>query len=404
MKMSQKAKNAIMLGTLCSISYLAVYIARNVLGAVTPKMTADGFDLELIGSITASYLLSYAIGQLVNGLIGDRIKAKYMMTIGLLFAGISGIVFVNCISSTGVATIAYACMGFALSMIYAPMTKVVAENVDLVYATRCSLGYNFASLLGSPMAGLLGTFFAWQTTFNISNFTLIVISIVCFIVFTVFERKGIIKYPSKNQNGEIAKKNYKGLFKRSIVSISIVSMLTGIIRTSLVGFLSTYFYEYLGYSEQNSSSIFSIATLLIALSAFIGVFIYERLGKSINLCLFIFFAVSAASFGILYFISNPIINIIVIIIAVIASDCASTMIWSVYCPSMADTGLVSGITGFLDFVSYIAAAVGSLFIPKIVTALGWSGVIMAMLILMAIGVGVSIPNLLAQKPHSQDKE
>ena len=38
MKISQKAKEAVFLGTLCSVSYLAVYIARNVLGAVTPMM------------------------------------------------------------------------------------------------------------------------------------------------------------------------------------------------------------------------------------------------------------------------------------------------------------------------------------------------------------------------------
>ena len=39
MKLSVKAKHAIMLGSLCSISYFAVYIARNLLGAVTPGMT-----------------------------------------------------------------------------------------------------------------------------------------------------------------------------------------------------------------------------------------------------------------------------------------------------------------------------------------------------------------------------
>ena len=69
MKISAKARNAIFLGTLCSVSYLAVYIARNILGAVTPKMTADSFTLDYIGEITAVYLLAYAFGQLINGTI-----------------------------------------------------------------------------------------------------------------------------------------------------------------------------------------------------------------------------------------------------------------------------------------------------------------------------------------------
>ena len=42
MKLSKNAKNAVYIGTLCSISYLAVYIARNILSAVTPQMVEGG--------------------------------------------------------------------------------------------------------------------------------------------------------------------------------------------------------------------------------------------------------------------------------------------------------------------------------------------------------------------------
>ena len=38
MKLSQKAKNAVYIGALCAVSYFAVYIARNILSAVTPPM------------------------------------------------------------------------------------------------------------------------------------------------------------------------------------------------------------------------------------------------------------------------------------------------------------------------------------------------------------------------------
>ena len=36
MTIKPEAKKAIYIGTLCSVSYLAVYFARNILGAVTP--------------------------------------------------------------------------------------------------------------------------------------------------------------------------------------------------------------------------------------------------------------------------------------------------------------------------------------------------------------------------------
>ena len=43
MVLNQRAKNAVLIGTLCSVSYFAVYIARNILGAITPQMVDAGY-------------------------------------------------------------------------------------------------------------------------------------------------------------------------------------------------------------------------------------------------------------------------------------------------------------------------------------------------------------------------
>lgn len=396
MKISQKARNAIFLGTLCSVSYLAVYIARNILGAVTPKMTADGFSLEYIGKVTAIYLLSYALGQLINGSLGDWIKAKYMISFGLLSAGIANFLFVQLSGLPNIAMIAYAWTGFSLSMIYGPMTKVVAESTELIYATRCSLGYTFASFFGSPMAGLLATFLSWQATFNVSSIVLVAMALISFTFFCIFEKKGIVRYPERKE-GEKHKKDYKGLFKRHIIKFASISMITGVIRTSLVAFLTTYFVEYLGYSTTESTSIFSTATLIISFTTFIAVFVYERLKRNMHLCPLLFFSVAALCFGSMYFITHPVVNIVVMVVGIMASNASATMLWSVYCPSLRDTGLVSGITGFLDFLSYASAALASLLIPIMVSAIGWRNLLLVILGLMLCGVAVCLPHFIVGK-------
>ena len=71
------AKNAVKIGSLCSVSYFAVYIARNILGAVTPQMVEAGFTEAYIGRMSSLFFVAYAVGQLINGAIGDKIKAKY---------------------------------------------------------------------------------------------------------------------------------------------------------------------------------------------------------------------------------------------------------------------------------------------------------------------------------------
>ena len=118
------------------------YTARNILSAVTPQLIASGYSKEYIGSISSLYFIFYAFGQLINGFVGERIKAKWMISIGLLGGGITNLIFSYVVADKAEAMIAYGMTGFFLSMIYGPMTKVVSENTETKHAVRCSLGYS----------------------------------------------------------------------------------------------------------------------------------------------------------------------------------------------------------------------------------------------------------------------
>ena len=390
MKMKQNVKKAVLLGSLCSVSYLAVYIARNILGAVTPQMLEGGFDESVIGTISSVYFVCYAVGQLINGAVGDRIHAKWMIFMGLVGAGVTNIVFSLVAASPVMAVVAYGFTGFFLSMIYGPMTKVVSENTEPIYATRCSLGYTFASFFGSPSAGILASLLAWQSVFAVSSGLLFLMAVLSFGFFTAFERKGIVKYGQYKQS-EKGVKNIKVLFERDIVRFTFVSILTGVVRTSVVFWLPTYINQYLGFAADTSATIFTAATLAISFTAFIAVFTYERLGHDMNKTVLLMFSGAVIFFTLTYFVKLPVLNIIFIVLAIMSSNGAASMLWSRYCPSLRDTGMVSTATGFLDFVSYMAAATANLIFANAVTSIGWSNLILVWLGLMVIGVIVALP-------------
>ena len=389
-KMNVKVKNAIMIGSLCSVSYLAVYIARNILSAVTPQMIEAGYSESFIGSISSIYFMCYAVGQLINGAIGDKIKAKWMISAGLFGAGITNFIFSRVAASPSAAMVAYGLTGFCLSMIYAPMTKVVSENTEPKYATRCSLGYTFASFFGSPAAGLLASFLAWQSVFAVSSAILVFMAIMVVVFFTMMERKKIVRYGLYKPQAKGAK-NIGVLFERKIVKFSFISILTGVVRTSVVFWLPTYIAQYLNFSAKNSASIFTAATLVISFTAFIAVFIYEKLGSDINKTVLIMFSSSAVFFALTYFVKIPALNVVCIVLAIMSSNGAATMLWSRYCPSLRDTGMVSTATGFLDFLSYMAAAAANLIFANAAPAIGWSNLILVWFGLMIVGIAVALP-------------
>lgn len=389
--MNKNVKNAIYIGLLCSVSYLAVYIARNILGAVTPQMIADGYVEEYIGKASSVYFIFYAVGQLINGAMGDKIKARYMICTGLFMAGVTNMMFsVFSAKSPDAAIVIYGFTGFFLSMIYGPMTKVVAENTLPEYATRCSLGYTFASFFGSPLAGVLAAVLVWQSVFAVSSAVLWVMAIICFVCFIMLEKKGIVKYnqykAEKEKGGSI-----KVLIKHRIIKFTLISVITGVIRTTVVFWMPTYISQYLDFSPETSAMLFTVATFVISFTAFVSVFTYEKLGRNMDLTILLMFIASAVFFALVYFVKVPYLNIAFLVLAIMASNGAATMLWSRYCPSLRDTGMVSGATGFLDFMSYMSAAASSTIFANAVSSIGWGNLILVWMGLMIFGVIIALP-------------
>ncbi|MBQ6998343.1 MAG: MFS transporter [Clostridia bacterium] len=385
-------RNAFLLGGLCSISYLSVYFARNILGTVTPQMIESGlYTAEYIGKVSSLYFIFYAVGQLINGILGDKIKARYMISGGLFFAAITNILFSRLSAYPNVSMIVYGMTGFFLAMIYGPMTKVVAENTLPAHAVRCSLGYTFASFFGSPLAGIVAAVLVWYDVFAVGSSALFVMAVACFVCFLIFEKKGIVKYNQFDKPKEKNGGNIKILIEQKIVRFTLISILTGVIRTSVVFWMPTYIAQYLGFSADMSATIFTFSTFIISLETFIAIFIYERICRSMDKTILLMFMLSTLFFSLTYILKIPVLNIVCLTAGIMCSNGAATMLWSIYCVGLRDTGMTSGATGFLDFVSYVAAAISSIVFANAVDGIGWGNLILVWTALMVIGVIISLP-------------
>src|SRR5690606_33275572 len=69
------------------LCYLFFYTGRHNFGWAAPGMTASlGISYTMIGWISFSMLIGYAIGQLVNGNLADRFDPRLMITAGALLS------------------------------------------------------------------------------------------------------------------------------------------------------------------------------------------------------------------------------------------------------------------------------------------------------------------------------
>lgn len=387
----KEVMHAVWLGLMCIVSYLGCYYARNILSVVSPYMlVSTSFTVEFIGTISTGYMITYAVGQLLNGRIGDLVKGKYLVGGGLLLAGLCNLLMPY-LKKQVVVLIIYSLSGFFLSMIYAPLMRMVAENTRPVYASRCSLGFMVAAFLGAPVASLTTLIFEWEQVFLVCGMTLILLGCISFAVFQMFEWKGVIRYQNI-QKKERATINLVVLRRRGVVRFALIAMLTGIVRTSVMFWIPTYLSRHLGLSDQLAASTFMLVTLLTSVSPFINVlFIYERLMKrDINRMVLWMFVCSAVSFALMCCVSQPVINSVFLAAAMFTASGAAMMVFIVYCPSLSDTGMVSTVTGFLDAVSYTAAALANLLFSNTIHTIGWNGLIWIWSGLMIIGTLISL--------------
>lgn len=206
------------------------------------------------------------------------------------------------------------------------------------------------------------------------------------------EKKGIVKYNQYRQTKETKSGNgIKVLIENRIIKFTMISIITGVVRTSVVFWMPTFISQYLDFLPEQATAIFTVATLVISMTAFVAVFLYERLHRNMDLTILIAFVAAAMFFCLVYFVKQPVLNILFLVLAIMSSNCAASMLWSRYCPSLRDTGMVSSATGFLDFVSYMAASVSSMIFANAVSAIGWKNLILVWLGLMLFGIVISVP-------------
>ena len=336
------------------LSYTTGYVVRYLLSVSQPAMLETGaYSAGFLGVLSALLLISYAAGQLVSGFLGDAIRARYMVLIGLSATGLSNIVF----SFTHLAWLQAACfvvMGLSLSMLRGPITKMISESLDKDRAQFiCTLLFVF-SHLGPLIASMLALIFRWQRLFLYAGCFTLCVGIFAFFAITSFEKKGWISFRASQRTGFVA---YKGLFRiDGFVFFMIIGGVTEIANTAITFWLPTYFSDALALSESTAQLLNSVAAILNTVAPFVTLMVYRLIKKRETYLLRGAFPISILSFVAMIFVPGVLPKIILLLVGKTGLSFSAAVLWSIYIPSMGATGRVSSISGVIVCAGYIAAA------------------------------------------------
>ena len=355
-----------------------------MLSVNTPEMLGTGqYTKEHVGLLSSVYLFVYAAGQLVNGIIGDMINPRKMVTGGLLISGIVMILF-PFVGSVPLQFVIFGLMGFALSMLRGPLVKTISENTTTEHARNICVFFSVSSFVGPLVASMIAAIFNWRLTFLVAGGVTVLIGIGAYIMLLALEKQGLVKFSGDKVKGFSGVKKVFGLEKFKFYMF--VGMLVEISAASISFWIPTYLTERLSFSEQSAGFIFSAMSFLRAMMPFVGLMLYRKTGKKDVLMIRYAFLSGTLFFVVMLFISNPVLNIITMLVALMSVSVASCMLWSIYIPGLGKCGVVSSVNGILDCAGYIAAALANMVFALIMDKIDWNGIIIIWAGLLLAGV------------------
>lgn len=378
---NKEFSKSLKIGTTCVVTYIASYYMRNLLGVLTPQMLETGkFTKEWVGLLSSSYMIFYAIGQIVNGVLGDRISAKNMIVSGLVITAISSESFAF---STGTVTqiLCFGFLGYGLSMLRGPMMKMISENTMEKHARVICAFFSSASFIGAFVAGIFAAIFRWNIAFIVAGLLILAIAVTAYIIITGFEQKNMII----DNKQEKEKRDIFGVFKAErFFFYIIIGILAEITSTSINFWIPTYLTENLGFSNNAANIIFVIKSILRSTSPFIAIAIYEYIKDEIKIIKYSFL-VSSAFLIFMLFAKNAWLNILFFFISLVVSGFSAAVLWSIYIPSLKATGNVSTANGILDCSGYVGAAIANVIFASLADKMGWNAVIILWATIMFVG-------------------
>ncbi len=385
---------------LLTLVYFASYLTRINFAAIIQAIVADtGYSKSALSFIPVCLFITYAIGQVVNGRLGDKLNPQNLLFCGIFASSLINLVFPLCAGSIVLMSVLWGLNGFVQAMVWPPMIRILVSTMtDEEYnqnAANLTVGSTGGKITIFLLAPLLLSFMSWRGVFYVCAAIGIAVSMLFF-----FSRKSIVMKEIPTVNNEEEKKGGFHLPRASVlptVLIFIAIIFHGALREGLDTWVPSYLVEVFRFDNQTAIfsrvflSVFALVSILITRS------IYRRFFENEVLCCALLFGVSGLATLLLFiFYGIGAIPTILAMMLVSGIQGGLNLLLIVYVPKrFCKYGNISTISGVLDAFAYLGAAASTWGVARVAENAGWRATIGVWLAFSAIGI---LCCLLAARP------
>lgn len=370
------------LGLLLGMVYMISYITRINFGAVISEMeSATGISRSLLSmSVTGSFI-TYGIGQIISGVLGDQFSPKKLISAGFVLTILMNLAIPVCTSPYGML-IAWCINGFAQSLMWPPMVKIMtvllspADYQKAVVTVSC--GSSAGSVLVYLMAPAIIATLHWKAVFWIC-------AGAALIMLVIWQCLGRDVQPEKREKKQkFFGRNSKMLFTPMMLGIMLAIVLQGMLRDGVTTWMPSYISE--TYHLSNVVSILTGVCLpLFSIACFhLSSAVYGKIFHNPLLCAGVIFGIGTAAATGVYFLSGQSAAASVLFSALLTGSMhgVNLMLVAMVPAFFKKHGNISTVSGVVNACTYVGSAVSTYGIALISESVGWN-------VTLAIWIGIA---------------
>jgi len=383
---------------ICTLIYFTSYMTRLNYGAVVAEIErAEGIPKDMLSFAVTGLFITYGVGQLISGWLGDRIPPKYLMFCGLALSTLMNVLLpLN--TNVVYMTVIWCINGFGQALMWPPIVKILSGYLSSANYVKAT----FTVIIGST-CGSIGVYLAasacialanWQTLFYLCAAFGIIGMFLCMAGISKIE-KYANEYGEEAEQVKVSDDGVKhtsyvkttGAIGAMIAVIMVAIVLQGSLRDGVTTWLPSYIEN--TFNLGTAASILSGVVLpLFTLACVTAVkAIFPRFIKNELAFAGIIFGIGAVAAVVLVLFpdSNPIVSILFSALLVACMHGVNQMLIAILPGQFRKTGKISTISGLLNFATYVGAALSTYCFAALAKDGNWRPVIILWVFIAAAG-------------------
>lgn len=389
------------------ISFGAFYLCRVNLSIALPEIMKEfGYSRTDVGMIGTVFFAIYAIGQFINGQLGDKFGARRLITIGIFFSVVMNIIF-GFVSALAFMIIIWGLNGYFQSMGWPPSIKTLANWFPSENRGRISGLYGTSYQVGNLVSWLLGGYlllhYGWRYVFWVPATIFAIVGINFYIrIRNSPEDVGFAPVEEKSEKHS----GFVFTLKQSIGNpkiwhVGISQFCLNILRYGFIFWIPTYMHEVQGVVVSTAA----FKSIILPLTGIFGVlsagWMADRFFKSKKPLLVTIMLFLLGLFTLLYQrIPADLSTISILCLGIIGFLTMGSNIIMVATMAM-DYGTkkaASSAAGFIDSLGYLGSTLTTVASGWLIDNYGWNAVFYFWSISVFIGA-IVISKLLRKRTH-----